>query len=315
MEIMKVDCFRSINDVKKSLHRINDLRKIKYRLELSDIIYKLVLLKEHTGLLDDEDVKLALNHVFKEFIINLKNINFYNDGQGNIVNISTNLEIYNAGFVKQEDMISAIDWLYNLIGYKKIYEREKNCESSFLSLNELYFFIASAKKYNQEHDLHASKKVEDELEKYTSIDQIIGDLNLITDLNKSSHRQLLLQIIARIIPFFEHEKYISRDVFRAISIEFSKLNSRTESSTYRDILKNNKNKKNIESLVLKEVLDEKNDPIETMKYVRCLLTTIDDSIEVKPLSVEDIINLNESAIDYFNKKINKYRILKRTTGE
>lgn len=314
-EKIQIESFKSIDEIKKSLSRIKDLKKLKQRLELNDILYKLVLLKEHGSLLEDESIAVALNHVFEEFIKNLKSKKFYDDGQGNIVNITADLEIFNVGFIKSENLTSALDWLYYQIGYKNLYEREKNCEYKRMCLGELYAFEVSARRYNVENDLVVDEKQDIELKKYTNLEQLINEINLITDLNKNSHRKLLVRIIAKVCSLFDYKEYLSTDVFRAISLEFSKLNIRTKNSAYREILKNKEVKKTIENSILKEIFDDKNDVCSTLKYIRCLLLPEELDNNLEPLTIVDIVNLNESASDYFMKKINKYRSLKITTGE
>lgn len=313
-EISKLECFSSVKDIVSALNHVKDLKKYKQREHLTCILFRLSLLKEYEGLLENENIVVALNDIFNKFIERVKNKNFYFGTDGEIINIIDPLEIYNVGFINSKTMIEALERL-NSVGFDKLFSKEKNCIGKKLRITSLFNFELSAKKYNEENnlDVHVSEK-NVKYEMYKDMEDFVYQINLINDLNKSEHRKLLFQIIMRLTNVVEYYNYMTVDFYRLIETELSKLRLRVKNSDYYKILCNPANKNNIENKVIKEILIDSRDISSSLNYIVGILLG-SNSFEYEMLKAEDIISINASSIDYFKHKNNKYRILKQETGE
>jgi hypothetical protein len=311
-ELEKIGCFRTVDEVKSAFSRIKDLKKFRQRQELTFVLYKLSLLKEYDGLLENKNIKTALDDLYKKFIDVLKNKEFYFNEDGTVRNITSPLEIYNAGFIKTGSMSEAIERLH-AVGYSKLYEREYNCIDRKLYITSIYSFEMSAKKYNEENNLSVEKETHsNEDSMYKDMKDFVYQINLINDLNKPEHRNLLYHIILKLTNITNYTGYMCVSFYRLIDNELEGLKARVKDSEYLRILANPKNKNNLENTILKEILLDSRDILSSLTYIKGILLSGEPLDE--QLSISDIVKLNESSEDYFKHSNNKYRTLRLRTG-
>ena len=313
-EITSIECFKNVDDIKSAFSKVKDLKRYKQRIDLAFILYRLSLLKEYDGLIENNNIMVSLNDIYNNFINNLKNKDFYFSESGSITNITFPLEIHNVGFITSDNIKDAIDRLHS-VGYIKMFETEFNCKEKKLYIASLYQLEQSAIKYIKDNNIQINDDESiNKYEMFRDMDDFVYQINLIKDLDKLEHRKLLFQIIMRLLNSIHYSNYLDQQFYRLINIEITNMKDRVKNSEYIKIFKNTRNKNDLEFSVLKELLVDSTDINRSLNYILCVMLSTKNFVQDN-ISITDIIKINESSVNYFNNKANKYRTMMLRTGE
>ena len=278
--------YKSYTDFESDLEEITDLSRLEDGNKLTEVLYKI------SGLyINSDEGNYLTGEIYSKMLRKLKRHLLKTTNYDNICYLDGTYYNYINKIINGDFKINFRDYSYT-------YEIENNVGLKRTNIDQIISLRKSMKLTNNNIDNNDCNE-----DGYKNIDEILEELNLITDLNIESQRDLLKKVIYKIIRLYGYKLILSTDVFDSINEIIDQFKKNLKNADYYTI--NSTDLTYIEKII--KSLLENNYPLmistTLTSYYNFGLKDIEDDInyKVKRLTFKELYQLNESGKSY--KKI------------